>query len=552
MAEPDNTDVQDEFFNEVLSPSELFEARSRSHKIPVRGQKEFFPDGSEEQRQRVEESLKEHWSLVSEERVERQGNLVKATWIPSEQIVELQSPAGKFWQTMGFSADGKQRLLPEEALYLMECGNLQVFYQELPLSIQDGYENFLSGGGVSLQQYQVFGHLKRLGYVVRRFDPSLEPTPYERQLNLPPSRDRAGGGLKRKRSASPPTPPSSRAEGGGGATADRTEEEGRCEDEEGERPPELHPGSSSEAPPAAGGAGGGRSWWTPDVPVSQSVHRASPRVRSWNFNTTPFPDVGCRTPASARLPRPDPALLPRGVVVGVCLVARWRGSVNQRQVGLSKKEWNKMKRCPLKGLKNNQEVWKCRSWAEYRAVMARRRKKARPAHLWNRIVTPLYDPSQPLPTGETRWDPGPGGVQFQAGPGSWMPLTSVCVPGELLEKISVVKPTHLLEGATSIQASDEWRICFDVYQPDSVSDFKKSNPGKPYTRMCVCSFDGPVPDLRAMKQLTHRSGDVPLAFAVVDRGDVSFYTFKEFQLPRDVFPPPDGTGTAKDYGSDGV
>lgn len=35
-----------------------------------------------------------------------------------ENVVLAQ---GKFWQTMGFSADGKQRLLPEEALYLMEC-----------------------------------------------------------------------------------------------------------------------------------------------------------------------------------------------------------------------------------------------------------------------------------------------------------------------------------------------------------------------------------------------------------------------------------------------
>lgn len=86
---------------------------------------------------------------------------------------------------MGFSANGKQCLLPEEALYLMECvslqikpvaavqfsssehiispvsvllweqGNLQVFYQDLPLSIQDGYEKFLSVNTVSLQQYQV-------------------------------------------------------------------------------------------------------------------------------------------------------------------------------------------------------------------------------------------------------------------------------------------------------------------------------------------------------------------------------------------------------------
>lgn len=72
-----------------------------------------------------------------------------AEWRPEEGFVELKSPAvsggvqrqgtrllcppgsfvtfgldptqGKFWQTMGFSEQGRQRLHPEEALYLLEC-----------------------------------------------------------------------------------------------------------------------------------------------------------------------------------------------------------------------------------------------------------------------------------------------------------------------------------------------------------------------------------------------------------------------------------------------
>lgn len=50
------------------------------------------------------------------------------------------------------------------------------------------------------------------------------------------------------------------------------------------------------------------------------------------------------------------------------------------------------------------------------------------------------------------------------------------------------------------------------------------------------SFDGPVPDLRVIKLLAFQSRDVPVVFAVVDYGDISFYTFKDFQLPTDVFP----------------
>lgn len=50
-----------------------------------------------------------------------------------------------------------------------------------------------------------------------------------------------------------------------------------------------------------------------------------------------------------------------------------------------------------------------------------------------------------------------------------------------------------------------------------------------------CSFNDPVPDLRAIKLLAHQSGDVPVVMAVVDYGDISFYTFKDFQLPTDVY-----------------
>ncbi|XP_074511898.1 tRNA-splicing endonuclease subunit Sen54 [Sebastes fasciatus] len=520
MADHNKTDSQLKFYSEILSPSELFAARSRSHKIPVRGQKDFFPNDSDEQRQRLEQSLNEHWSLVSEERVEKLGNLVKATWIPGEQIVELQSPAGKFWQTMGFSANGKQVLLPEEALYLMECGNVQVFYRDLPLSIQDGYEKFLSSSTVSLQQYQVFGHLKRLGYVVHRFDPSSEPSSYERQLNLPQSRDRAGKQLKRKRSASPtptPTTTSSHTEAQEESTTDRMEED-VCshEGEDDKKLAESHlvmsPETSGTQTPTAGSAeeGKGRSWWMTDVPGDLPDHQPASGTSRWDFSSIPFPDLGSRERLSSCLASPDPSLLPGAFAAGVCDVAPWRQRINVREVKMSSKEQNREddKRKRRRDVNKDREVRRCRNWTEYRKLLARRqaRGKGRPAHLWNREVNPLHDPRHLIPT------------------------------GELLDKISVTKSTHLLEGASRLRGSDESRMCFNIYQPDAVADFKKSHPGKPYSRMCVCSFDAPVPDLRVMKMLAFQSGDIPVVFAVVDHGDISFYTFKGFQLPTDVFP----------------
>uniref|UniRef100_A0A3B4ZXA6 tRNA-splicing endonuclease subunit Sen54-like n=1 Tax=Stegastes partitus TaxID=144197 RepID=A0A3B4ZXA6_9TELE len=468
----------------------------------IRGQKDFFPNDSDEQRQRLEQSLNEHWSLISEERVERLGNLVKAIWIPSDQIVELQSPAGKFWQTMGFSANGKQYVLPEEALYLMECGNLQVFYKDLPLSIQDGFERFLSSTTVSLQQYQVFGHLKRLGYVVHRFDPSCEPSSYARQLNLPQSRDRAGRQLKRKRSPKEPT-------------SEKMEEDKCCLEGEEDKKLAASPETTDvqTATTSAADEGSGRTWWTTDVlgDSDKELHYSSTsRSSRWDFSSIPFPDLGSSERRPSCLAPPEPSLLPGDVTVGVCDVASWRKKINLRKVKMSAKEKSREKSNSRRrwSVNKDKEVRRCRNWAEYHELLARRQRrgKGRPAHLWNREVTPLHDPRQPIPT------------------------------AELLDKISVIKSTHLLEGASRLKGSDEWRICFNVYQPDTVADFKKSNPGKPYSRMCVCSFDGPVPDLRVLKLLAFQSGDVPVVFAVVDHGDISFYTFKDFQLPTDVFP----------------
>ncbi|KAF7198867.1 tRNA-splicing endonuclease subunit Sen54 isoform X1 [Nothobranchius furzeri] len=509
MANPNKTCNAEKFYNEILSPSELFAARSRSHKIPVRGQKDFFPDDSKKQREQLQQTLEEHWSLVSEERVERLGNLVKATWNPNEQIVELQTPAGKFWQTMGFSSDGKQFLLPEEALYLMECGNVLVFYKELPLSIQDGYEMFLSSDTVGLQQFQVFGHLKRLGYVVHRFDPSLEPSSYVRQLNLPQSHERGGRTLKRKRSVSPT---SSQTETRAESPAEKMEEDSKLPESllvTSAEPPEAQNASISSADDSR--VRTWRTWNGPGRDSEKTLITASSSARSrWDFSTIFFPDLGHGGQRPSCMAPPDPSLLPADLTAGVCDVAAWRHKINLRHVKMSakerKREQHKHRR--WRDMNKDKEVRRCSNWAEYHDLLARRQAKPRgqPAHLWNAEVEPLHNPTRPLST------------------------------AELLDKISVIKSTHLLDGASRLKGADEWRICFNVYQPDSVADFRKSNPGKPYARMCVCSFSGPVPDLGVIKQLTFQSGDVPVVFAVVDHGDISFYSFKDFQLPRDVYP----------------
>ncbi|XP_063077123.1 tRNA-splicing endonuclease subunit Sen54 isoform X2 [Engraulis encrasicolus] len=695
MAESDTSTTQPKpkphFCSEILSPSELFAARSRSHKIPVRGQKDFLPsqphthsdkpsdthsdklsDTHSQQQQRLEQSLNEHWTLVAEERVERLGSVVRGLWMPEEDVVELQTPAGKFWQTMGYAADGKQYLLPEEALYLMEC--------ELPFSIEEGYQKFLSTDHdtlLTLQQYQVYGHLKRLGYVVIRFDPSSVQSVYEQQLNLPQTRDRH---RKRKRSQSPPhrpkdqqpSPPSGEAE---------TEEEKKAhtsppppqspakpdppQEEEQEQEREEWQEKGLEE-----GCEGGRSWWigkekmqeenieemeVSEVGGSDDVAAAAATAPTlalprWDFSRILFPDLGSSSSSSSSappaLPAPPPSLLPGALEVSECHVAPWlqrlnlrpdrptrrerqdqdqnrshyrqgdgraerhqgdqsqrhQGNQSQRHQGdqsqrhqgdqsqrhqgdqSQRHQGDQSQRHQgdqsqrhrgdqssrqrhhddhrhrhhadrHRGDGNNsrhrderhrddryrderhrddrhrddryrddryrderhhrdvnadREVQRCRNWVEFQALQERRRSRQRnhgnrPPHLWEGAVTPLSQPGQ------------------------------ASSHGDLLGQIGIIESSKLQDQPNSLSIPPEWQLSFDVYQPDTAADYKKSNPGKPYTRMAVCSFDGPVPQLCVLKWLSSQSGSVPVTYAVVDHGDISFYCYTHTRTPIDTY-----------------
>ncbi|TSK87493.1 tRNA-splicing endonuclease subunit Sen54 [Bagarius yarrelli] len=461
--------VRIDFCDELLSSSKLFQSRSRSHKIPVRGQKEFLPNDSERQKARLQKILDEHWTTVTEERVERVGNLVNAEWIPEKKIVTLQSRAGKFWQTMGFSDGGKQCLYPEEALYLMECGNVQVFYQDLPLSIQEGYESFLSAETVTYLQYQVFGHLKRLGYVVNRYNNRL---------------------CNKKSTAS------SEVSTGRHTGENKTNVQYSSLNYPGQIYRQIFQGKIPRSEPDSDGAPG-RHWWT-NITSKPQPDLFQPSVRCWDFSCIIFPDLGSHGADSACLPPPDPSLLPGALQVQECHMAHWCRNIDLQQEHSSKQTHSQNGR--LCNINDDRMVHQCKNWDEYLKLVEERKSQQhnnRPTHLWKKEVLPL---AYSRKCSSNRF---------------YFILYDFCL-----------LPPRLPD-------PEQWRIDFNLYQPDP--EFKKSNPGKPSTRLCVCSFDGVVPDLRALQQLSFQSGDVPMTFAVVDHGDISFYSFKDFKLPTDVY-----------------
>ncbi|XP_068770122.1 tRNA-splicing endonuclease subunit Sen54 [Struthio camelus] len=507
-----------------LSTAELLAARARKAPQRSHGQKDFAPDGSEEQAEKLRRCREEQWQLLCEERVERLGNLVKAEWKPGQGIVELQSPAGKFWHTMGFTEHGKQCLLPEEALYLLECGSVQLFYRDLPLSIQEAYEILLSQEAMSLPHYQVFSHLKQLGYVVLRFNPSTVLSPYERQLNLESHCQSSGKHhRKRRRSSSPRSHEKKHKVSEGLPEAEGTSEKAgdSCGDSSClpmdeipllEHAKESDAGSGEgESAPVPPDTGQEKESPSPSRSGAGDLRESSPGTRAprWDFSTIVLPNLAPDQPCT-HLPSPDKGLLPENVLGREVDAACWCRCINQKREKLSRKEREQLEReSRYKSSVNaDREVRRCSNWQEYKALLKQRSQQKvwrRPPHLWDQAVTPLLRPDE---------------------------ATSSAA---VLQQISVLQPSHILDGASRLQEDTEgMTIDFNVYQADAVAKFKKTNPGKPYVRMCVRSFDEQIPSLRALKQVTYQSGDVPVVFALVDHGEIAFYSLKEFKLPVDI------------------
>uniref|UniRef100_F7BK39 tRNA splicing endonuclease subunit 54 n=1 Tax=Xenopus tropicalis TaxID=8364 RepID=F7BK39_XENTR len=471
----------------MLSPEELLAARSREKSIPQRshGQKDFLPDGSEAQNEKLRLCRAEQWELLKEERVERLGSLVKGIWRPKEDLVELTSPAGKFWQTMGFTHQGKQCLLPEEAVYLLECGAVQLFYHDSLLSVQEAYERLLGDQRFPVLHYQVYSHLKRLGYIVTRFDPSSVQSPYQRQLNLENS---IRPHRKRKRSTSPGLENKMKPDTARGTEEEETQDSqanGACSDSRNSKASEASPSSA----------------------------KPEPRTFRWDFSKICLPNCGSDRPC-VHLPAPEPSLLPGNVAGREADISGWMHKLNMRPERLSRREREQLEweRKYKSSINSDPKVQKCSNWKEYKELQLERgrsHKHRRPAHLWASTVTPLLKP-------------GPSHTT-----------------ASVLDQISVMERSFLLDDYESWAQSyrkAESQISFNVYQADGASEFKKSRPGKPYTRMCVRSFSDQVPSLGTVKSLGYQSKDVPLIFALVDNGEVAFYSFKDFELPVDVYP----------------
>ncbi|QHS76651.1 tRNA splicing endonuclease subunit SEN54 [Saccharomyces paradoxus] len=151
--------------------------------LPKRGEKDYEPDGTDLQELLLYEASKAMFDTISDS---IRGNTVKSEvrgyYVPRKHQAFLPKPKGSFMQTMGRAdSTGEYWLDFHEFVYLAERGTILPYYRleaasnessnheiEILLSMEDLYSLFLSQQ--EMDQYFVFAHLKRLGFILKLCD----------------------------------------------------------------------------------------------------------------------------------------------------------------------------------------------------------------------------------------------------------------------------------------------------------------------------------------------------------------------------------------------
>ncbi|KAL9120330.1 MAG: hypothetical protein Q9187_003121 [Circinaria calcarea] len=145
--------------------------------LPRRGEKDFEPHGTTLQQDMLAASRAAMHHALSYPRVHAPKTNITGIYNPSTGLTIIENQKGQHFRTMG-KADvtGRIHLLPEETLYILERGNLELRWLphssdlslNMAISLQSAYTELLDQDGLTLERYTVYADLKRSGYIVQR------------------------------------------------------------------------------------------------------------------------------------------------------------------------------------------------------------------------------------------------------------------------------------------------------------------------------------------------------------------------------------------------
>uniref|UniRef100_A0AAG5DBJ1 tRNA-splicing endonuclease subunit Sen54 N-terminal domain-containing protein n=1 Tax=Anopheles atroparvus TaxID=41427 RepID=A0AAG5DBJ1_ANOAO len=122
--------------------------------------------------------------MLTQERVNKTGSISEGIWEEDHHRVRITRVEGK-WQSYGYEDSTGKYVDCHEALFLMEMNRLMVKWNDVMVSIEQGYSLFLGQpNSLTMEQYQVYSVLNRASYYVLRYDPARQ---YRTEVNDLPS-----------------------------------------------------------------------------------------------------------------------------------------------------------------------------------------------------------------------------------------------------------------------------------------------------------------------------------------------------------------------------
>jgi tRNA-splicing endonuclease subunit Sen54 len=141
----------------------------------IKGQLNNETKNEFEKQEAISISLENLKNVISDTHVVSSRNLSIAKWDYSLNLAIVTVKHGNLFETMGKVIDGQMTLFPEETLFLIEKGSLQLMEEnddgeEYPISIQQAYSIIFSIPSFTFEKYRVYSYLKRLGYIILEHD----------------------------------------------------------------------------------------------------------------------------------------------------------------------------------------------------------------------------------------------------------------------------------------------------------------------------------------------------------------------------------------------
>lgn len=461
-----------------------------SHTLPSKGGLKFSrANGRPEEEERLKMYHDTQHKAISSLKVRKLGNLGTVKWHPDLHVAEIVKQ-GKFMQRVGRKHPaGFFALYAEEALFLLDVGDVELVYLGVALSLQEAFIMLLSSTPDSklctLEEYQVYAYLSKK-FRVQRIECFFENEPCSSAGSRPKRK------AKKKKSPSiDQTPDKQITNSQTKAPAKRKISEclDKCKKLRNDASFDEENNTKDEAT---------RDWWFPEknsepFDLNKKVVKVKPLV--CHIKCDVFIPSFAGVFKEITLPTLDESLLPNNTKCS--------------QGAVPKLWWERIRR--------NDET--CNYTLDYtcpkRVCYA---KVARASKTWLQYKTLLLEAKENIINDVKRFHT----TVFDQNVKPLLTLGDQAPTFDMKLKLSESNCQSVVSSLST------FNIRFNVFRVDN-RPFRKTCPGEAFCKLVVTTLS--VPSLADMLKIHTESDGIPVKIAVVNYGKIVFYSLDALSIP---------------------